>query len=142
VGNNWVHRLISKDLAAGTGICTECGPIELGYRTMRGKQVVRCPVALRNRDSPNRYRPQPDRDRIYPHGLTASEARALKEGKDCALCGSDRKLVVDHCHSTNVIRGVLCTRCNVALGMFGDSPERLREAAEYLEYSRLAAAAA
>lgn len=44
--------------------------------------------------------------------------------------------VVDHCHTTGVVRKVLCWECNVALGFLGDSPERMRRAAAYVEAHR------
>jgi hypothetical protein len=61
----------------------------------------------------------------------------------CWLCGepesvADRRLAVDHCHETDAIRGLLCTRCNRSLGSIGDRRECaswLRRAADYLEAS-------
>jgi hypothetical protein len=58
-----------------------------------------------------------------------------QEGR-CYLCrGSspDRALAVDHCHTTGVVRGLLCDLCNRGLGMFKDNPELLRAAADYVE---------
>jgi hypothetical protein len=51
----------------------------------------------------------------------------------CPIC--ERPLVkthVDHCHDTGVVRGILCPGCNVALGIFQDSPEILIRAADYV----------
>lgn len=52
------------------------------------------------------------------------------------ICGepkTKKDLAVDHCHKTNVIRGLLCGRCNPALGYLQDSPDLARRAALYLE---------
>jgi hypothetical protein len=51
----------------------------------------------------------------------------------CQICGAAAtELHVDHCHLTSALRGRLCGSCNRALGLFRDSPELLRRAAEYL----------
>lgn len=57
-----------------------------------------------------------------------------REGK-CEICNQvpHRWLVVDHCHNTTKVRGILCEKCNQALGLFGDSVESLRSAIEYLQ---------
>lgn len=56
------------------------------------------------------------------------------QGGACALCRAitDYRLLVDHCHATGVVRGLLCRRCNAGLGFFLDSPEVLRAAAAYV----------
>lgn len=70
-------------------------------------------------------------------GLTKTAYQSILEsqGGGCKICGSvpDARLAVDHCHETGNFRGLLCSHCNVALGLFGDNPERLRRAAKYLE---------
>lgn len=61
-----------------------------------------------------------------------------KQNHKCAICSGvetyDRfnVLAVDHCHTTGIIRGLLCFKCNVALGGFDDNVELLTKATEYL----------
>lgn len=55
----------------------------------------------------------------------------------CRICrgvnSSGRSLSVDHCHKTKRIRGILCSNCNTAIGMFRDDPKILLRAVEYLK---------
>jgi hypothetical protein len=62
----------------------------------------------------------------------AMEARAVRQ---CVICGETQKmqLAIDHDHATGRVRGALCSRCNLGLGHFRDSPQLLRYAALYLE---------
>lgn len=56
----------------------------------------------------------------------------------CAICKQEEKsrrvknLSVDHDHDTNIVRGLLCSNCNRALGLFGDNLEILKNAINYL----------
>ena len=74
------------------------------------------------------------------------ESILASQGGGCGICGSvtpgaRRTFAVDHDHACcpgakscgKCVRGLLCQKCNIGLGHFMDSPERLRSAAEYLE---------
>jgi hypothetical protein len=54
----------------------------------------------------------------------------------CAICGKSdslgRRLAVDHNHITGKIRGLLCNRCNRAIGFVDESLNRLQSIANYL----------
>lgn len=68
------------------------------------------------------------------------EQRWQDQGGLCAVCQAslrrDRSTHADHCHETGLRRGLLCRGCNIGLGNFKDSPERMRAAAEYIEHWR------
>jgi hypothetical protein len=55
----------------------------------------------------------------------------------CAICGKGKwrgaPAKVDHNHTTGKVRGLLCNRCNLALGLIRDSPETGRAMVKYLE---------
>lgn len=66
--------------------------------------------------------------------LTATGLLELrsKQKNSCAICKQknvdfNRKLHIDHCHETNIIRGLLCFKCNIGLGWFKDNVARMQE---------------
>ncbi len=67
--------------------------------------------------------------------LTEQEYSELMEVQTCEVCGSDfgDKKCIDHCHKTEKIRGVLCHKCNTALGLVNDDPRILNKLSQYLE---------
>ena len=80
------------------------------------------------------------------YGLTLDEFDAMlaKQHGKCAICGvfmdpparaakNSIAVTVDHCHATNVVRGLLCYSCNLGLGIFKDCLQRMRSAIIYLE---------
>jgi len=65
--------------------------------------------------------------------ISDADLVALKASvSECVICGAVEKLVVDHCHSTGKIRGMLCNHCNRGLGHFRDDPQVLEFARIYL----------
>lgn len=76
--------------------------------------------------------------RRYGIGLREFAEILASQGGKCAVCRKvEKRMVVDHCHSNGAIRGILCNRCNVALGMAKDDPTRLRALVRYLEKSKM-----
>jgi|GEM_PF-1161499 hypothetical protein len=76
--------------------------------------------------------------RLY--GLSAIEYQEmLKHQKGgCGICGQDveeaegRRYAVDHDHNTGAVRGLLCAKCNQAIGLFKDDIPRMQSAIDYL----------
>ena len=79
------------------------------------------------------------------HGITRSEANTMIEAQNglCAICkkppkgkGNCSRLHVDHCHSTNKIRLMLCSNCNRALGFVDENIETLQAMIVYIKSHR------
>lgn len=69
------------------------------------------------------------------YGMTQAEfdKRLQQQGGGCKTCGRvSEKFVVDHCHESGKVRGILCGACNLALGMVRDDPNTLRRMIGYL----------
>ena len=75
------------------------------------------------------------------YGITVGEYEAILKSQHnkCAICKSDspkrkssRGFFVDHNHNTGLIRGLLCHRCNLAVGWVEDSPDLILSLANYI----------
>lgn len=67
--------------------------------------------------------------------------RMLTAQKDrCAICeraiDTENPPRIDHCHTTGTVRGILCQRCNIGIGLFHDNVEWLERAIAYLTAPR------
>ena len=79
------------------------------------------------------------------YGLTKEQYEALlaRQSGVCAVCekpemrttktGQTMNLHIDHCHKTKIVRGLLCSRCNTAIGFLNDDLGTLAKAVEYLK---------
>jgi len=78
---------------------------------------------------------------IKRYGINANDYKQLFEKQNgvcqiCKKCCSSRQfLSVDHCHKTGKVRGLLCVKCNTALGMLDDNAEYFTAAIMYLKSS-------
>lgn len=74
--------------------------------------------------------------RAAKYGLTIEEFDLMTETSKglCKICSNPPKkwLVIDHCHTTGKVRGLLCESCNLGLGIFKDNPILLQNAIKYL----------
>jgi len=70
------------------------------------------------------------------YGITPEDYNRMEENQEyrCLICNTySENLVVDHCHTTGKVRGLLCDSCNRGIGFLGDDVQNLLNAAEYLE---------
>lgn len=70
-------------------------------------------------------------------GLSADEVQQLHDSQNglCKICRRvlGKRYCIDHDHDDGHVRGILCNRCNVGLGQFGDDMLLLELAIEYLK---------
>jgi hypothetical protein len=145
--------------AAKNGTCKSCNEkntarVRLAYKekrhyTHKRKEAGLCPCCGKLK-LPNRIHCQECLIKVkvnnfkYGYGLSETELDNLREmHQSCCICGQpDGKypndLCVDHQHSTGVIRGMLCRKCNTGLGCFRDDLSLLEKASVYLKASCLA----
>ena len=80
------------------------------------------------------------------YGIDYSDYLRMLEEQNhkCKVCGSkgfkmkethNLLLVVDHCHTTGEVRGLLCHNCNRGIGLLQDNVGNLKSAIKYLEGS-------
>jgi len=106
-----------------TSVCKQC-------ETKRVKQY-----AERNRE---KVRTWYRRYQIARYGLTSEQYDVLWERQRglCGICEDQlkpgRTTHIDHDHQTGHVRGLLCQRCNQALGLMRDKASLLIGAAMYL----------
>lgn len=138
--------------------CSKCGavkPIDLfGIESRRpdGRRchcrechkLVQLPGQIRYKAT-DKYRASLRRRRLRNNfGISVAEFDLLFEAQRfcCAICKSKKphgrfaRFHVDHDHRTSKVRGLLCNRCNIGLGLFLDDPKLLRLATEYIEKSQ------
>jgi len=112
------------DIRDGTGYCVRC----LRRDVLGHGNTCKWGNASRRRSSMTGWTPE-----SYDQAVIAQSNRCFL----CPRAGTRQDpLEADHCHGTGTPRKLLCGKCNRALGLFNDDPDRIRSAAKYLEDHR------
>ncbi|WP_183364928.1 endonuclease VII domain-containing protein [Gellertiella hungarica] len=80
--------------------------------------------------------------KLKTYGLVQEQLTALLEHQEhqCPICLKFLAYPVtpsiDHSHQTGVVRGVLCRKCNAAIGLLEENTDNLERAIEYLSIHR------
>lgn len=72
---------------------------------------------------------------LRTYGLTEEQYESMlaEQRNLCLICeGQIGTPHIDHCHTTGKFRGLLCHKCNGALGLFQDNIRSLKRAIQYL----------
>ncbi len=134
----------SKDSHAKDGLQSKCRicqrQLAASWWALNGKESYKRHAeyqkAWKNRHKNRRARIAAHGHTRRKYGITEADfsRMVIAQLGQCAICG-DRpfELHVDHCHSTERVRELLCDPCNRGLAAFRDNPERLGQAIAYLK---------
>ena len=93
-----------------------------------------------NKENPNRRKIIIQKDNYKRrYGLSVEDKQLMIDNQNglCAICNNPLKsthdVCVDHCHTTNKVRGILCRKCNLGIGHLNDSLDILKSAIKYLK---------
>lgn len=89
------------------------------------KEKAKARVYKWKHENPEATRRQASQRRVERYGITYDqyEQMLVDQNNLCLVCGRPesypgRRLAVDHCHTTNKVRGLLCGLCNRTLGVY------------------------
>jgi hypothetical protein len=121
-----------------------------GSTDVAGVGTPVCPACKKDKGSEAAQLARKERERrrtLARYGLTPAEYDSLvkRQRNRCAVCGTtkvggpptrNKYWHVDHDHVTGQVRGLLCSKCNTAIGLLQDDPEILAIAARYVAKHR------
>lgn len=75
--------------------------------------------------------------KLYNLSVKEYEQMYAEANGRCQVCGTpeedlNKRLAVDHCHGTGKVRGLLCSKCNTALGQLDDDLNKISSLYSYL----------
>ena len=137
--NNKKNRIIGRRLSAEHKLKNSTKDYTI-------EEKIRCPTCKEIKSSRLFWKDKNNKNGYQVHCVSCSlkknygvDAGALLEcqGGKCAICDRvlNKKFYVDHNHGSGVVRGILCLKCNTAIGFLNDDPNLLRVAISYLEQS-------
>jgi len=118
-------------------ICKACSAKRLQKWRSKNPQKVKEGIKRNYDNDKDAYR---NRSLIYKYNITLEDYNIMLNNQKglCRVCGIDRmnlrkNLSVDHCHKTGKVRGLLCERCNTALGLLKEDIKIMRNLINYME---------
>lgn len=141
-GEEKALSLFPKSKALKSGYRNECKLCYAAY--MRAYLAAKPEKAEANRVAQKVRDSKADKKAYKRHGVTTEQFEAMKAKHNglCWACQERPGTSIDHDHSCcpgprscgKCVRGLLCHYCNTALGLAGDSPEKLIRLIHYLQW--------
>ena len=131
------HYLTGKPCRKGhvglrhlTGTCVECGKLATVAWEKRNPGKTKARMARYYAANPERIKAAAVRSKRKAMGIPAAERPKPEACEMCEVTG--RQMHLDHDHATGKFRGWLCNRCNMAMGVLGDTIAGLQRGIDYL----------
>lgn len=113
----------SKDGTRPNGLCWQCKEC-----AKKSRQSSYCAARQKIINIKTKYK------------VTTEEIKLLMKIVHCDLCGkkiswtpgAKTRAMIDHCHDSNQVRGILCSSCNTGLGKIGDTVATVKRALSYV----------
>ena len=132
------QRRAKDALENGFSIYEPCKPCKHGHfkRYANNHNCVDCCNNNQIKNTEKRWRRI---ERLYGVTKIVFFEMLANQNSKCAICFKHISVVdchIDHCHNKNFVRGLLCQKCNQAIGLFKDNVETMLSAIKYIEDSK------
>lgn len=149
-----MHKLFGRTDPSEGKKCGECKKFKkweefYPIRSKEGKYAYRCIQCTKDLMK-TKYKRTSERSRAIhlkrTYDLTEEEYGVLYQEQNgvCAICGQPetnvnsktgkvRNLAIDHSHKTGRIRGLLCRKCNTALGNLDEDIDKIQRLIDYIK---------
>lgn len=136
----------------GTKKCSKCKqfkPLERFHKRPERKvgRESRCIECKKNADASRWIKNRDTQKKLdikRRYGISFEDYEAMYQAQNgvCAICkkpekrihqnGTPSQLCIDHCHTTDAVRGLLCDECNRALALVHENPEITTSLLQYI----------
>jgi hypothetical protein len=134
------YSIDNRNTSGLRSICKPCAIKAEIIRYNKKRDRINALAREKNRLNPERTKNHSLKQKF---GITLSEYNKMSEQQNhvCAVCGNPetvkrgqktKTLAVDHCHETNKIRGLLCQKCNQALGLLKENVTTITNLLNYI----------
>lgn len=124
--NGWRYHSLCKD--CNREQCSEYGKSNRQRRNERLRRWRKNnPGLAKLKDKRTAYK------RKYGITLEELEAMSERQQRKCLICQNEKRLFVDHCHSSGTVRALLCPSCNSMIGKIESGKDILKRIVLYLQ---------
>lgn len=115
------------------GLCNKC--YMKRYRTTESYKIKNRAHAAKFRSTEYGKKYNKEYQLKYRYGISAKDFYRMfdKQKGKCLICFNEKELVVDHCHTTKFVRGLICQGCNTLVGYLETKKHLVERAMNYIQ---------